>query len=70
MVEQNDTIYITGLTAEVTEQKLEELFGSIGIIKWDKKQSMNSSCGLKPVFSFLPRPQKNLDLHWQVKRSA
>lgn len=32
-----DTIYISNLPQDVTEEKLAEHFGSIGIIKTDKK---------------------------------
>lgn len=32
-----DTVYITNLPQDVTEEKLAEHFGSIGIIKIDKK---------------------------------
>ncbi|KNC95863.1 uncharacterized protein SPPG_09570, partial [Spizellomyces punctatus DAOM BR117] len=35
--QSQDTIYITGLSKSVTEQKLIDHFGSIGIIKTDKK---------------------------------
>ncbi|KAH8547924.1 hypothetical protein BGW37DRAFT_508407 [Umbelopsis sp. PMI_123] len=37
MEKSHDTIYITNLPDTVTEEKLAEVFGSIGIIKHDKK---------------------------------
>jgi RNA recognition motif-containing protein len=37
MEKAHDTIYITNLPDTVTEEKLAEVFGSIGIIKMDRK---------------------------------
>lgn len=37
MHRMEDTIYISNLPQDVTEEKLAEHFGSIGIIKTDKK---------------------------------
>ncbi|XP_055613426.1 RNA-binding protein cabeza isoform X3 [Uranotaenia lowii] len=37
MVTQEDTIFIQGMTAETTESEIEERFGSIGLIKKDKR---------------------------------
>lgn len=37
MEKSHDTIYITNLPDTVTEEKLAEVFGSIGIIKMDRK---------------------------------
>lgn len=33
----SDTVYITGLPPDTTEESLAEYFGSIGVIKIDKK---------------------------------
>lgn len=46
MEKSHDTIYITNLPDTVTEEKLAEVFGSIGIIKYDRKAEKPKS---KPV---------------------
>jgi hypothetical protein len=33
-----DTVYVSGLPAGISERDVEEFFGSIGIIKEDKKR--------------------------------
>lgn len=33
----NDTIFVTGLPEDTTDEQLAEFFGQIGIIKYDKK---------------------------------
>lgn len=50
-----DTIYITNLPQDVTEEKLAEHFGSIGIIKTDKKLRKPKS-----KLSFLNHSKKSL----------
>ncbi|XP_062556650.1 RNA-binding protein cabeza-like [Armigeres subalbatus] len=37
MVTQEDTIFIQGMTPETTEEEIAERFGSIGVIKKDKR---------------------------------
>jgi len=37
MEEQQDTIFVSGLSEDTTENQLQEHFGSIGLIKMDKK---------------------------------
>lgn len=36
-VPATDTVYVSGLPTNITERDVEEYFGSIGIIKTDKK---------------------------------
>jgi RNA recognition motif-containing protein len=43
MEKAHDTIYITNLPDSVTEEKLAEVFGSIGIIKHDRKNDKPKS---------------------------
>lgn len=43
MEKAHDTIYITNLPDTVTEEKLAEVFGSIGIIKHDRKNDKPKS---------------------------
>jgi RNA recognition motif-containing protein len=50
MEKSHDTIYITNLPDTVTEEKLAEVFGSIGIIKHDRKVDKPKS---KAVFLVL-----------------
>lgn len=35
----NDTIFVSGLSEETTEEQIAEFFGQIGIIKTDKKKN-------------------------------
>ena len=41
MEEQNDTVFVSGLPENTTEDQLSDFFGSIGIIKLDKKTGKN-----------------------------
>jgi RNA-binding protein FUS len=36
-IPHTDTVYVSGLPGNITERDVEEYFGSIGIIKLDKK---------------------------------
>lgn len=36
-VEQVDTVFVSGMSTEITEQDIEQHFGAIGIIKKDKR---------------------------------
>ncbi len=44
MEDQIDTVYVTGLGPEVTNDKLAELFGSIGVIKVPKNSFSELCC--------------------------
>jgi len=48
LAEGNDTVYIQGLTPEVTAEKLAEFFGSIGILKVGAAALIRSSCIQSP----------------------
>lgn len=58
----SDTIYISNLSKDVTEEKLAEKFGSLGMLKIDRKTQKPKSKLIKflRVFLFVPVLKKSI----------